>query len=443
MEEYREAVEFAKGKEEPMRHFASTSLFLSALFLGALTIIATQAVQAQTYTVLYNFTGGQDGALPSAGVTMDAAGNIYGTTFQGGLYDFGTVFRLIHKGSAWVFSPLYTFTGGNDGADPDARVVIGPNGSLYGTTAEGGGGNCYSGAGCGTVFNLKPPASACKAALCPWAESVLYAFPGGSDGVQPLSDLVFDQAGNLYGTTSLGGMMQANCHNIGGCGLVYKLTPSNGDWTESVIHSFTGGNDGFTPYSGLVFDQAGNLYGTTRHGGGPGCALLGCGTVYQLTPSGSGWTENVIYRFTGGDDGDDPWGGLILDQSGNLYGTTVSGGDGGGGTVYELAPSTGGWTLTTLYSFSGSDGSYASLTMDASGNLYGTTFGDGAYGYGNVFKLTPSNGGWSYTSLHDFTSGSYGYRPRGSVILDANNNIYGTAYEGGIYGYGVVFEITP
>ena len=426
-----------------MRHPASTSLVLTALFLSALPVIGTQAAQAQTYKVIYNFTGGQDGALPSAGVTMGAVGNIYGTAFQGGEYDFGTVFRLTHKGSAWVFSPLYTFVGGNDGADPEAGVIIGPNGSLYGTTAEGGGRNCYSGAGCGTVFNLKPPASACKTALCPWVETVLYAFQGGSDGVQPLSDLVFDPAGNLYGTTSLGGMMQANCHNIGGCGLVYKLTPSNDGWTESVIHSFTGGNDGFTPYSGLVFDQAGNLYGTTRYGGGPGCAPLGCGTVYQLTPSGSGWKENVIYKFTGGSDGDDPWGGVIFDQSGNLYGTTVSGGAGGGGTVYELSPSNGGWTLTTLYSFSGSDGSYASLTMDASGNVYGTTFGDGAYGYGNVFKLTPSNGGWTYTSLHDFPFGSYGYRPRGNVILDARNYIYGTASEGGTYGNGVVFEITP
>jgi uncharacterized repeat protein (TIGR03803 family) len=426
-----------------MRHFASTSLVLTAFFLSALTVIVVQPAQAQTYTVLYSFTGGQDGALPSAGVTMDRAGNLYGTAFQGGEYDFGTVFRLTHKGSAWVFSPLYTFIGGNDGADPEAGVIIGPNGSLYGTTAEGGGGNCYSGAGCGTVFDLKPPASACKTALCPWAETVLYSFSEGSDGVQPLSDLVFDQAGNLYGTTSLGGIKQGNCNNNGGCGVVYKLTASNGGWTERVIHSFTGGNDGFTPLSGLVFDQAGNPYGTTRYGGGPGCALLGCGTVYQLTPSGSGWKENVVYKFTGGSDGDDPWGGLIFEQSGDLYCTTVSGGAGGGGTVYELSPSNGGWTLTTLYSFSGSDGSYASLTMDAPGNLYGTTFGDGSYGYGNVFKLTPSNGGWTYTSLHDFTSGCYGYRPRGSVILDTNNNIYGTASQGGIYGYGVVFEITP
>jgi uncharacterized repeat protein (TIGR03803 family) len=406
-------------------------LEMAALVIGvAFGLLASvaQTAQAQTFTVIHAFTGGADGARPYAGTTMDLEGNLYGTDWAGGA-GHGTVYKLTQKNGNWVFAPLYKFAGGNDGAVPFGPVGIGPDGSLYGTTYYGGGDGC-SGFGCGTVFNVRPPGAVCGAALCPGTETVLHRFRGEpSDGARPFyGDLIFDQAGSLYGTTYNGGAING--------GTVFKLTPSNGAWEESVLYSF--GSDGAGPADGVIFDTVGNLYGTTVWGGS-----IGWGVVFQLTPSGSGWTENVLYSFQNGNDGVNPVGGLIFDQSGNLYGTTLSGGANGGGTVYQLSLSSGGWTLTTLYSFSGGGGSVASLSMDASGNLYCTTEYDGAYGGGSVCKLTRSKGGWSYTSLHDFTGGNDGAYLLGGVTLDANGNLYGTASAGGAYGSGVVWEITP
>jgi len=402
-----------------------------AIVLLVSTAIITSTAQAQTYQVLYNFTGGQDGAYPEAGLTMDRAGNLYGTAYQGGGMNRGTVFKLARKGSGWVFSPLYSFTGREDGGAPIARVVFGPDGSLYGTT-EFGGRNC--GVGCGTVFNLKPPATVCKSALCSWAEVVIYAFSGSSDGANPgYGDLTFDQAGHIYGTTYFGGNNAQ--------GVVYELAPSNGNWTESAIYLFTGANDGGNPYSSVIFDEAGNLYGTAYAGG-----AHGYGTVFQLTPSGSGCTENTLRAFQSARDGGKPFGGVMFDNAGNLYGATSSGGTGSGGTVYELMPSNGSWTFSVVYGFTGSaylPGPYGSLAIDARGNLYGTTNKDGAHGVGSVFKLTASNGGWTETDLYDFANGSEGAVPYGSVLIDANGNLYGTASQGGANGYGVVWEITP
>ncbi len=439
-----------RGDEQSRSLIFRISLQAATAVLGlatvlALTVVLTQSAQAQTYTVLHSFTGGVDGANPWAGLTMDRAGNLYGTTFFGGYNagdcdpgGCGAVFKLTHKGSGWAFSPLYSFLGDNDGASPSARVSIGPNGILYGTTSSGGGWNG------GTVFSLRPPAAACKTALCSWNESVLYRFSNSLDGLSPgYGDVVFDQAGNLYGTTYQGG--SGPCGG-GPCGVVYKLTPSNGGWTESALYSFTGTSGGNGPYAGVIFDQAGNLYGTTSEGGNGGCNGLGCGTVFQLTPSGSGWTENVLYAFQNSSDGANPIGGLIFGPSGSLYGTT-SGVGKGKSTVFELTPSSGNWSFAPLCNLAGSGGSTASLIMDAAGNLYGTALNGGAYGSGSVFKLSPSGEGWTYTSLHDFCAGgppcSDGAQPWGNVILDANGNLYGTARAGGPGNYGVVFEIAP
>lgn len=415
-----------------MRRFSIVHFFpFTSLLMFALTAVLIQPAQAQTFTVLHNFTGGQDGASPAAGLTMDRAGNLYGTTGGNGVYDNGTVFKLKHTGSGWLFTPLYSFAGGDDGNNPEARVVFGPNGTLYGTTVQGGGNGC-GGDGCGTVFNLRPPARACTTALCPWTETVIHRF-AGSDGAGPYGDLVFDTAGNLYGTTAGGGAY--------GLGAVFELTPTAGGWTESVLYSFTGGNDGYYPYSGVVFDQSGNLYGTAYSGG-----LYDYGTVFQLMPSGSAWTENTLYAFQDESDGAHPVGGLIFDKSGNLYGTAVFGGSGGVGTVFALAPSNGNWAFTVLYALSGplnGHGSDASLTMDAASNLYGTTAADGEYQYGSVFKLTPSGGSWTYTDLHNFTGQSDGGFPIGGVVLDASGDLYGTTEAGGAYNHGVVWEITP
>lgn len=411
----------------------ATTAGLALAMLLALTITATPTALAQSFTVIHNFTGGGDGDRPRAGLTKDAAGNLYGTTRDGGQHGYGTVIKLAHKGSGWLLNPRYSFAGGDDGAYLDARVIIGPDGSLYGTTYVGGGSGC-GGGGCGTVFKLTPPTTACKSALCPWTETVLYRFAGApDDGQSPgFCDLVFDQAGNIYGTTQGGGLYN--------WGTVFKLKPSNGGWVESVLYSFTSGADGGSPTAGgVVFDNAGNLYGTAFLGG-----AYNTGVVYELSPAGSGWIEKVLYDFQSGNDGGNPIGGLIFDPSGNLYGTTVYGGSGGGGTIFEMTPSNGNWIYTVLYSFiSGTSGPESNLTMDAAGNLYGTTFADGTHGFGNVFKLVLFNGGWTYTDLYDFTGSSDGANPESAVLFDANGNLYGTAEYGGMYGSGVVFEITP
>jgi uncharacterized repeat protein (TIGR03803 family) len=400
-----------------------------------LTSVATQVAQAQTFNVIYTFAGQNDGANPYAGVTIDRAGNLYGTTYAGGNAGNGTVFQLKRKGAGWILSPLYNFAGGNDGAQPRARVVIGPDGGLYGTTYTGAGTGC-GGTGCGTVFNLRPPLSACIAAVCPWKETVLYQFTGGTDGGQPLGDLVFDQAGNIYGTTQQGGVPNT-CAKLG-CGVVYELTRSGGTWTESAIYQFAGGADGQVPNSGVVFDQSGDLFGTTVNGGSSNF-----GTVFELIPSQSGWTHKVIYNFQNLSDGKLPNSGVTFDASDNMYGTAVFGGTGNGGTVFELTPSGADWTANVVYGLTGGAGPFGNLSVDASGNLYGTTWEDGDYAVGSVIKLMPSNGSWIYESLHDFTGGNDGKLSLSNLVFDASGNMYGTAAYGGASGYGVVFEITP
>ncbi len=412
--------------------FGAEQWVATAVLAFTLAFVCGAPALAQTFTVIHNFAGGQDGSQPVSGLTKDKAGNFYGTASAGGA-GYGTVFKLTHKNSAWILSPLYSFMGGNDGAGPVATMVVGPNGTLYGSTAAGGGGACskiYEYSGCGTIFNLRPGAAACKTALCPWTETVLYRFSGGSDGAYPIGELLFDQAGDIFSTT-------ADYLQFVSSGTVFELTPSGGGFVKSLAHRFSG-SDGQYPAAGVIFDQSGNLYGTTYYGG-----AHGYGAVYQLTPSGSGWTENVLYSFQNGSDGADVAAGLVFDSAGNLYGAATTGGSGGGGTVFELTPSGGHWTLSVLYSFTGSGGPASSLIMDTSGNLYGTTVEDGTHGAGNVFKLTPSDGGWTYTDLYDFTGGNDGGNPFGSLVLDANGNLFGTTEAGGANGYGVIFENSP
>jgi uncharacterized repeat protein (TIGR03803 family) len=418
------------------RHLSTFSLKLLSLAIAIATLLAVSAAHAQTFTVLHEFTGASDGGNPYAGVTLDARGNLYGTASSYYGQGNGTVYKLTLTGSTWVLDPIYSFTTVDDGRHPLAGVVFGPDGLLYGTTLGGG---AQNGSGFGTVFKLRPAASACKTALCPWTEAALYSFLG-TDGSQPaFGDPIFDQAGNSYGTTEEGGEE--------GVGVVYELTPSGGGWTESVLHSFGGSGDGAYPQNGLIFDGAGNLYGTTFAGGAR------CGIVFQLVPSDGNWTENVLYTFQNGADGCLAHTGLIFDRSGNLYGATGYGGAGGGGTVFELSPSGGGWVYSLLYSFTGmltndGCGPVGTLVMDTAGNLYGTTLCDGAYNLGSVFKLTRSSGGWIYTSLHDFIGGSDGGDPYSNVVFDAEGNLYGTAGAGGTSsqctgGCGTIWEIAP
>lgn len=437
--------------EQPRILTWGTSLRASAFALAlalvfAHCVVVMPSAQAQTYTVLYSFTGARDGATPAAGLTADRAGNLYGTTNEGGA-GYGTVYKLGHAKSGWTLTPLYIFGSNSDGANPVARVIFGPDGSLYGTT-EYGGAEGYCDNGCGTVFNLKPQPSACKTALCPWIETIVHRF---TNLAFPESEVLFDGSGNLYGTAYTGGTLFGGGNGCyPSCGGVYEMSPSNGSWTESVIYNFTGyqyGDDGANPIGGLIFDKAGNLYGTTSTYGD-----CGFGIIFELAPSAGSWKEHLLHDICGGTDGAAPSSSLIMDEAGNMYGATPGDYPGYGsqrGSAFMLMPSNGGWEYSLLYTFPEYGGGPAgSLVMDGAGNLYGTTItggqvGCGSYGCGTIFKLSPSNGGWTYTELYDFTGGSDGASPHSNLVIDSSGNLYGTASAGGQYGYGVIFEITP
>ncbi|QAU23136.1 DUF3466 family protein [Dyella sp. M7H15-1] len=414
---------------------------------------ASVTTNAVTYTyvmptpleqVLYAFKGApNDGANPYGGLIRGASGNLYGTTAGGGDSNDGTVFELVCQSngvggcSAYTETVLYQFQGtaAGDGALPAAGLIRDGSGNLYGTTSGGGDNNND-----GTVFELvcqSNGAGGCSG----YTETVLYQFQGGNDGSEPSVGLFQDEQGNLYGTTYFGG--------ASGFGTVFKLAPngSGGGYTESVIYTFTGGSDGRNPYGQLIQDASGNLDGTTYYGG-----ASDDGTVFRLAPDGlGGYTENVLYAFKGGADGSGPIAGLVggIVASSNLYGTTYQGGASNAGTVFELAPNgSGGYTESVLYAFTGgSDGSapIAGLIQDASGNLYSTTVFGGAYGQGTVFKLTPNGfGGYTENVLYAFTGGNDGGNPyAGALIQDGIGNLYGTTVYGGTYNDGTVFKITP
>ena len=385
------------------------------VFAGMLvSLIAVPTALAQTFSVVHNFTGGNDGGGPLSGFVSDGAGNLYGTTNSGGPTNHGLVYRLNKNGLETV---MYNFKDGSDGAYPSGGLVRDKAGNLYGTTTGGGASNA------GTVFELAGVGK----------EKVLYSFAGAADGADPEAALTVDVAGNLYGTTIAGG--------TNGNGTVFKLTrPKAGaKWTETVLYSFGTGTDGATPVASVAFDKTGNLYGTTSAGG-----AYGYGTIFELMPSGSAWTETILHDFQDGDDGAVPFAGLIANKAGTFYGAAGEGGTGGGGTVFELTPASGGWTFTVLYSQAGWNvsGTFRNLLLDASGNLYGTTHCDGAPEAGTVYELTPANGSWTYTLLYTFTGGTDGLYSFSNLVFE-QGKLYGTTNEGGTDDAGVVFEVTP
>jgi uncharacterized repeat protein (TIGR03803 family) len=419
------------------------------LFVTAFTVvfgflrIAAPLVAAQEEKTLYNFRR-TAGGVPTDSLISDAARNLFGTTLGGGAHLSGTVFRLTPgSGGKWTEKVLHSFNG-SDGSKPFAGLIFDMAGNLYGTTTSGGGTGC-GGYGCGTVFQLTPGTND------KWTEKVLHSF-NGADGYYPSAGLIFDATGNLYGTTS-GGGTSSGCNY--GCGTVFQLAPGARDtWTETVLHSFSNnGMDGYEPYGGLIFDATGNLYGTTFSGGGTGCGGGGCGTVFQLAPGARGrWTETALHSFNNnGTDGITPQASLILNTTGGLYGTTTSGGEYTFGTVFQLTSSGGKWTEKVLHSFNHTDGYYpsAGLIFDATGNLYGTTWlgggdGCGGDGCGTVFQLAPgANGTWSETVLHSFQHNKFGWAPVGGLILDSSGDLFGTTSTGGTQGAGTAFEITP
>ncbi len=377
----------------------------------------------QQEMVMHSF-GGNGGQNPLGSLISDSAGNFYGTTAMAGTYGQGTVFQVSATGTETV---LHSFGNGNDGQNPQGSLVFDSAGNLYGTTSAGGiSGN-------GTVFQLSPNGT----------ETVLYNFGSGADGQNPSSGLIFDSSGNLYGTTVNGGTF--------GGGTAFELSPNgSGGWTETVVYSFgNGSTDGKNPYSALVFDSSGNLYGTTNNGG-----ASGFGTVFELSPSASPsrcCREMPIYSFGNGADGANPFSGVILDTSGNLYGTTNGGGTNSMGTAYELSPNgSGDYTETVLYTFGNgpSDGQspYAGLVLDNSGNLYGTTQNGGLYSGGTVFELVPnalSNRCCREIQVYSFGNGNDGKNPHGGLIFTPSGNLYGTTANGGSQNAGTTFAIMP
>ena len=383
---------------------------------------------AQTYSVLFNFpTGGGDGLGATSTLLRDRSGRFYGTIAASQACPYGLVYQFKPSGSGWIYNPLHCFNR-TDGYEPIifGGLTVGPDGAYYGTTVFGGSGG-------GTVFKINPGAMACTTALCPWPVTVLGGFISNG-GVNPFSNVIFDAAGNLYGTTQQG--------TPNGGGLVYKLTRSGNQWNETVLYNFTDVHA--EPDTGVVMDAAGNLYGTLTYSGIQSCTF-GCGLVYELSPTaGGGYTEQVLHQFTAGDDGSNPAASLVFDQAGNLFGSTTHGGNfGGGGTIFELSPSAGGgWTFNTLCGFAGNGGPRSPLTMDAGGSFYGTTEYDG-HGAGSVFKVVPSAHGWTCSDLYRFSFTDGGYEPIGGVTLDPSGNLFGTTSDGGANNGGVFWEITP
>ena len=365
------------------------------------------------YTVLHNFAGGSDGALPYAGVIIDAAGNLYGTTIYGGTGNAGVVYKVTKTGQETV---LYAFTGGADGGVPYAGLIRDSAGNLYGTTYQGGSGNV------GVVYKVDAAGH----------QRVLYSLPGAPSGSSPGAGVIRGPEGNTYGTTISGG--------AGNAGVVYKLDATR---HETVLYSFSGGADGGNPSSGVIRDPSGNLYGTTDSSRVIYSDNPACGVVYRLDPTGH---ETVLHTFTCGADGAFPEGGLTRDSAGNLYGTTYSGGAAGQGVVYKL--DTAG-NLTVLYSFTGkADGgrSTAGVIRDSAGNLYGTTTYGGvtssiSAGWGVVYKLDTTG---HETVLYAFTGGADGGGPyHAGLVRDPAGNLYGTTFHGGTTGAGVVFKVDP
>ncbi len=314
---------------------------------------------------------------------------------------------------------------------PSSGVIFDKSGNLYGVTSSGGVN------GMGTVYELSPTASGS------WTAKVLHTFGQGTDGQTPTGNLIMDSAGNLYGTTTYGGTGTCATTPVG-CGTVFELIPgAGGVWTEKRLHSFKG-TDGNYPQSGVIIDASGNLYGTTQNGGAFGSTFTG-GTAFELKLKAGTWGESVLRSFGSAGDGQFLFAGLTLDASGNLYGTTGSGGAVGSGIVFELVHGASGWTENILYSFTDGGEPFGNLIFDGSGNIYGTTAFGGPYGAGSTFELMPAGGGtYTESTLFNFQQNGFdGSETHGAVVMGASGNLYGTAEFGGIGGGGVVYELTP
>jgi uncharacterized repeat protein (TIGR03803 family) len=442
-----------------------------------LTVLSAKSAEAAVEKTLYAFNtmppagALQVGGNPTGTLLRDASGAFYGATSLGGMYYNGVIFKLsppATEQTEWKMSILYTFTGGYDGGSPNPVLVMDNSGAIYGSTQTGG-----SWLNQGLVFKLTPPAPGSTQ----WTETVLHYFynnryENADDGANPSGGLIMDRNGNLYGTTDVGGSI---ADPSSGFGTVFKLTPLDAaktKWQETVLYRFTGVADGQNPMNALTLDAAGALYGTTIYGGTGSCSdlfstIIGCGTVFKLTPPGPGhtmWTKTTLHSFTAGADGFVPQGKLLLDAAGAIYGTTIEGGGGactdgllnpvGCGIVYKLSPPSGTqtrWAEAILHSFQGPEGAYpqGGLIMDATGTLFGTTSGGGPMsygvgGYGVLFKLAPpeyASRNWTETALYNFDVRTSGSEAVGELIRDSAGHFFGVTYSGGPNLAGTIYEI--
>jgi uncharacterized repeat protein (TIGR03803 family) len=430
-------------------------LITAIAMVAAVSFLSVKPAEAQTQTILYNFNGGPKDGVAASGVILDAAGNLYGTTYGGGTFVGGIAYELSPSASGvWTETVLHYFSGGTDGFKPTTNLVLDAAGNLYGTTLQGGAGSCVMNSykGCGTVFELSPAGNGS------WTEKILYSFAGGTDGQWPRSNLIFDAAGNLYGTTSYGGAyVGCSLNNTAyGCGTVFELTPhSNGTWTKRILHDF-GGIGGELPYAGVAFDGSGNLYGTTLSGGDSGCYGQGrvpnCGALFELVlEPGKGWHEILLSGYAGAPDTN-----VAVDSQGNLYvAENSAGGDCAGdygvgcGLVFQQSPAGGGkWNDYDVAYGCGFDGP-SSVIFDSAGNLYWTTIASNEAYCGQsypalVIESSPGpNNTWTNTTLFQFSNSAQGLGLSGGLVRDAAGNLYGTTTGGGKHNAGVVYEITP
>ncbi len=408
------------------RFLHSMSGFLTAS--ATIAILATAAWAASPTQVLYSFAGGNDGEYLDTDLVIDSAGNLYGTSVQGGDFSSGTVFQMTPSGGGWTHTVLYSFTGGADGGEPYKGVTLDREGNLYGTTVAGGGGPCDG--GCGVAYKLTHVGGT-------WTQSVIHAFTGGNDGSGPGAGMTLDEHGNLYGMTPTGGAY--------GAGVIFRLKQQpDGTWKLKVLHAFTGGNDGATGSPGRLVLRAGILYGAATVGG-----ANGQGTVFSLQHVPRAWQFTTLYAFKGQPDSGFPYGGLTFDQSGNIYGTTYYSGANNFGSVYQLSPQPDGtWSEKVLYSFLGGRdgiGSISNLVLRKNGALYGTTSEGGAgCSCGTIFKVRPdSNGNWMESVAYRFKDVPDGALAYNGMVADSAGNMYGATVHGGTGGDGAIYKFTP
>ena len=378
-------------------------------------------------TIIYSFAGGGDGEYADTDLVRDTAGNLYGTTVQGGDSASGTVWELTSSNGNWTHSVLYSFSGGSDGGEPYKGVTLDAQGNVFGTAVTGGSGGCEG--GCGVIYELTNSGGT-------RSQTVIHAFTGGDDGAGPGAGLTIDSNGDIYGTAPTGGAY--------GQGTIFRLHRGNGgSWRFKVLHAFTGGSDGIGGLAGRMVLSGNRLYGTATAGGDNSQ-----GTAFELTRNAKGrWKFKPIYQFTGEPDAGFPYSGLALDNSGKLYGTTYYGGANGVGSVYRLARKSGAWSETLLYSFTGaSDGGapLGSLVIDPGGNLFGATSGGGSAGDGVIFSLSLASGKkWKEKVEHTFQGtpdGEYAYN---GMVGDGAGNYFGATTEGGSEDEGAIYEFTP